>query len=46
MKFWTRLRWFAALAFLALLLWSCWASDEGRPAREATESSPPGISNF
>lgn len=46
MKFWTGLRWFAALAFLALLLWSCWASDDVSRVREATESSRAGIFNF
>ena len=45
MKFWLRLRWFATLAFLALLLWSCWASDYGTPAG-ATESTRPGVFNF
>jgi hypothetical protein len=44
MKFWTRLRWFAALAFLALLLWGWWASDDGRQA--AKESVRPGVFNF
>ncbi len=44
MKFWTGMRWFAALAFLALLLWSCWAVNEG-PAR-ATDTSRPSVFNF
>jgi hypothetical protein len=45
MKFWTGLRWFAALAFLALLLWSCWVSDGDRSAG-ANAWSRPSVFNF
>jgi hypothetical protein len=45
MKFWPLLRWFAALAFLALVLCGWWASDDGRPAG-ATESSRSSIFNL
>lgn len=45
MKFWTWLRWFAALAFLALMLWGGCASDGG--GRAAGRESPrPGVFNF
>ncbi len=46
MNFWLRLRWFAALAFLALLLWSCWASDDGRPTGATESFSRPSVFNF
>ena len=45
MNFWTRLRWFAALAFLALLLLGWLAPEDGRNAGR-TESSRPSVFNF
>ena len=45
MNFWSRLRWFAALAFLALLMWGWWASDDGKPVG-ATNPSRPSVFNF
>ena len=42
MKFWTVLRWFAALAFLALLLLGLLGPEEGRQVGR-TESSRPSV---
>ena len=45
MKFWSLLRWFAALAFLVLLVWGRWASGDARPDA-AKEPSRPSVFNF